>query len=221
MITYIGSKEIALILSEIADKIHENVGYLTELDSQSGDGDHGANLDRGFSQLARNLSGFQGSDVGVLLEMAGTTLISSVGGASGPLFGTAIKNAGRVTKGKTKISTTDCAAMFEAAEAGVVSLGGAKVGDKTMLDSLHAATLAAKEAVGMGEADLVKVFESITLAAESGLEATKAMIARKGRAMYLGSRGLGTYDVGATSVCIILRSTLETLRRLDKTEEVR
>jgi len=216
LLTSLSSDDIALIVRDISNNIHAKVGYLTELDSQLGDGDHGANLDRGFSEVVKKISDSYGNDdVGALLELVGTTLISSVGGASGPIFGTAFRKAGRASKGKSEITISDVVQMFEAAESGVVSLGGAKLGDKTMLDSLHPAVEAARKASQVGETDLVRAFESIVTAAEFGLETTKNLVASKGRAMYLGKRGVGMYDVGAASLCIMLRSSLDTLKRLE------
>jgi phosphoenolpyruvate---glycerone phosphotransferase subunit DhaL len=195
------------------------VDYLTELDSELGDGDHGNSLDRGFSEVRRKLSGFGSTDVGAVLELAGASLVSSMGGAAGPIFGTAFSSAGHAVKGRARVGVAEVAAMFEAAESGVANLGRAKVGDKTVLDALHPAAAAAKEASDRGESDLVRAFESIVAAADSGLETTKALVAKKGRAMYLGERGIGTYDVGAASFCIMLESVLESLRRLDDEKE--
>jgi phosphoenolpyruvate---glycerone phosphotransferase subunit DhaL len=200
---------------EIADRVHSRVDYLTELDSELGDGDHGISLDRGFAEVRRKLSGFGGTDVGAVLELAGASLMSSMGGAAGPIYGTAFSSAGRAVKGKSRVRVAEVAAMFEAAESAVVNLGRAKVGDKTVLDALQPAATAAKEASDGGESDLVRAFESIVAAANSGLETTKALVAKKGRAMYLGERGIGTYDVGAASFCIMLESVLESLHRLD------
>jgi len=191
------------------------VDYLTELDSELGDGDHGVSLDRGFSQVRRGLSGFGIADVGAVLDLAGASLVSSMGGAAGPIFGTAFSSAGQAVRGRSSVGVAEVAAMLEAAESAVVNLGRAKVGDKTVLDALHPAAAAAKEASDEGESDLVKAFESIVAAANSGLETTKALVAKKGRAMYLGERGIGTYDVGAASFCIMLESVLETLRKWD------
>ncbi len=215
MITSIGTKEIEQILLDISSNIHSQISYLTDIDSQIGDGDHGYNIDRGFAQVRKDLSKFEGYDIGSLLALAGSSLISSMGGASGPLFGTAFRKAGNAARGKSLVNLSDIASMFEAAENGVIDIGGSKVGDKTMLDSLHPAALAAKSAADNGETDLVGAFQSIVLAAESGLEKTKSLVATKGRAQYVGERGQGFYDAGAATVCIILRSVLETLRHLD------
>ncbi len=200
----------------IADSVHSSVAYLTELDSQLGDGDHGVSLDRGFAEVRRALSDFNEDDVGGVLELVGASLVSSMGGAAGPLFGTAFSSAGRAIKGKPKVGVAEIAEMFEAAESAVATLGGARVGNKTMLDSLHPAAMAARKAREDGESDLVRAVESIVGGAKSGLETTKTLIAKKGRAMYLGERGLGTYDVGAASFCIMLESGLDYLRQFDK-----
>ena len=214
MITSVDSDGAVTVLLDMAESVRSNVDYLTKLDSQLGDGDHGYNLERGFAQVRASLSGFKGDDVGALLESIGNTLMSSMGGASGPLFGAAFSAAGRAVKGK-EVRVIDVAAMLEAAEREVVSLGAAKVGDKTMLDSLHPAAVAARKASAEGS-DMVAAFASIVAAAESGLESTKGLVAKKGRAMYLGERGVGAYDVGAASVCVILRSALETLKRMNE-----
>ena len=208
---------VAAIL-QIADRVHSKVDYLTGLDSELGDGDHGISLDRGFSEVRRELSAFDGDDVGAVFELTGTSLVSSMGGAAGPIFGTAFSSAGHVVKGRSRVGVADVAAMFEAAESAVVNLGRAKVGDKTVLDALHPAAMAAKEASDVGESDLVKAFESIVAAGNSGLETTKGLVAKKGRAMYLGERGIGIYDVGAASFCIMLESVLEGLHRLAEKE---
>ena len=215
LITSVDSGEMVEAILQIASRVHSNVDYLTELDSQLGDGDHGISLDRGFAEVRRVLLGFSGSDAGAVLELVGESLVSSMGGASGPLIGTAFSDAGKAVRGKSRVGTAEVAAMFEAAESAVANLGGARVGDKTMLDSIHPAAMAAKRAQEEGEKDLAKAFESIVAAANAGLESTKTLVAKKGRASYLGERGIGTYDVGAASICMILQSALDYLRSLD------
>ncbi len=216
MIRIISATDVCLIARDISANIHEKVGYLTELDSQLGDGDHGLNLERGFRQVVERLAPIQESDVGSILEMIGSTLLSSVGGATGPLYGTAFKRAGRSCRGKTEIGISEITQIFEAAEEGIMSIGGAKPGDKTILDALHPASEAARIAARRGERDLVRAFDEMVSAAELGLEGTKSLVAVKGRASYMKERGIGHYDVGAASFCIMLRSTLETLRRINK-----
>lgn len=215
MLSSLDSDDVVFIIQRISGAIHTKAGFLSELDADVGDGDHGTNMDRGFNEVSHRLSGFKDNDIGTILEETGTVLISSVGGASGPLFGTLFRRAGRAVKGKSSISLNDIRTMFESGEKGVMSLGGAKVGDKTMLDVLDPAARAASRAVHGGETDLVKSFESIVSAADSGLESTKSLVATKGRAMYLGDRTRGKYDVGAFSLFVILKSVLETLREID------
>jgi len=215
LIESVDSGEVVEAILQIADRVHSSVNYLTELDSQLGDGDHGTNLDRGFAAVRKELTNAGGTDVGDILELAGASLVSSMGGASGPLFGTAFSSAGLAVKGKSKVGMAEVVAMLEASESAVMRLGGAKVGDKTMLDSLHPATMAARKRLEEGDFDLVRAFESIAAAANSGLDATKGLVAKKGRAMYLGERGLGTPDVGAASVCIMLEAVSDFLRGLE------
>jgi phosphoenolpyruvate---glycerone phosphotransferase subunit DhaL len=203
------------VIRGISVKIQSSLQYLTQLDSLVGDGDHGSNLDRGFSEAVQKLSSFKTNDVGAMLELVGSTLLSSIGGASGPIYGTAFRKAGRVVRGKENIGARDVAQMIQAAEQGIATIGGAKLGDKTILDSIHPASEAALEASTRGEEDLVRLFEVMTAAAESGLEATKYLTAKKGRAMYLGDRSVGIYDVGAASFCLMIRSALESIKQID------
>jgi len=221
LITSVDSGEVIGAILQTADQVHLSVDYLTKLDSQLGDGDHGTNLDRGFAEVRRELTNSNGADVGVILESIGETLVSSMGGASGPLLGAAFSSAGRAVKGKSEVGIVEIVTMFEAAESAVARLGGARVGDKTVLDSLHPAAVAARKMLEQGDPDLVRAFEYIVAAANSGLETTKTLVAKKGRAMYLGDRGLGTPDVGAASFCIILESALAFLRRLNEGKETR
>jgi dihydroxyacetone kinase-like protein len=207
--------DVSFVIQKISTSIHEKLAYLTELDSILGDGDHGSNLDRGFGEVRKRLAGFSNNDIGTLFEITGSTLLASVGGASGPLYGTIFQKAGRVCKGQTEIGIKEVALLLQNAEKGIVTLGGASVGDKTMLDSLHPAAEAAKEA-SEKEYDLVRAFELISSRSEEGLEATKNLVSRKGRASYLGERAKGHYDVGAASFCIIVRSILGSLRELDE-----
>ena len=215
MLSSLKSDNVVLIIRRIADTVHSKASFLSQLDAEVGDGDHGINLDRGFTEVGNRLPRYQDKDIGTILEETGTILISSVGGASGPLFGTLFRRAGKAVNGTSSISLNDIVTMFEAAETGVITLGGAKVGDKTMLDVLDPAAKASKKALDAGELDLVKAFGSIVSAAEVGLESTKSLVASKGRAMYLGERSHGKYDVGAFSLFIILKSVLETLRGIE------
>jgi dihydroxyacetone kinase-like protein len=151
--------------------------------------------------------------VGVILRDTGLILISQTGGTVGPLYGTAFIRAGDVVKGKTAVDVHDIAQMFEAAEQGIMEVGGSKPGEKTMLDAIHPATLEMKKAVQCDKA-LIIAFESCVEAAEAGMKATINMVSKCGRSRYLGERSRGHQDVGATSVYLVLKSALHTLATL-------
>ena len=193
-------------ISFIAERIEDNKDFLTELDREIGDSDHGINMARGFSAVIEKLSP-EDTDVGTVLKKAGMTLLSKVGGASGPLYGTAYMEAGKITAGKTELTPEDMKAVFEAAIAGIQKRGKAVKGEKTMLDAIIPAseTFAKKIADG---ADMVTALDAACQSAQEGVEYTKTIIATKGRASYLGERSIGHQDPGATSATI----TLEAIR---------
>ena len=193
-------------ISLIAERITENKDYLTELDREIGDSDHGINMARGFGAVMEKLTA-EDSDIGAVLKKAGMTLLSKVGGASGPLYGTAYMEAGKITAGKTELTPSDMKAVLEASIAGIQKRGKAVKGEKTMLDALIPAseTFSAKIAEG---ADMVTALDSACDSAREGVEYTKTIIATKGRASYLGERSIGHQDPGATSALI----TLEAIR---------
>ncbi|MBR0247987.1 MAG: dihydroxyacetone kinase subunit L [Synergistaceae bacterium] len=193
-------------ISLIAERITENKDFLTELDREIGDSDHGINMSRGFSAVMEKLSP-EDSDIGATLKKLGMTLLSKVGGASGPLYGTAYMEAGKITAGKTELTPSDMKSVLEVAIAGIQKRGKAVKGEKTMLDALIPAseTFSAKIAEG---ADMVTALDSACEAAREGVEYTKTIIATKGRASYLGERSIGHQDPGATSALI----TLEAIR---------
>ena len=193
-------------ISFIAERIEDNKDFLTELDREIGDSDHGINMARGFSAVIEKLSP-EDTDVGVVLKKTGMTLLSKVGGASGPLYGTAYMEAGKITAGKTELTPEDMKAVFEAAIAGIQKRGKAVKGEKTMLDAIIPAseTFAKKIADG---ADMVTALDAACQSAQEGVEYTKTIIATKGRASYLGERSIGHQDPGATSATI----TLEAIR---------
>jgi dihydroxyacetone kinase-like protein len=180
--------------------------YLTQLDSAIGDGDHGLNMRRGFDSVTKALAG-QGDSLppGRLLIVAGKTLVSTVGGASGPLWGTALRRAGRSLGDLEEFDGEDLARAFEAALDGVVELGAASTGDKTMVDALGPAVDALNHAVE-AERPVAVALTAAAEAAEEGMRATIPMQARKGRASYLGERSVGHQDPGATSTALILRA---------------
>ena len=193
-------------ISLIAERIADNKDFLTELDREIGDSDHGINMSRGFTAVMEKLSPDE-SDIGAVLKKTGMTLLSKVGGASGPLYGTAYMEAGKLTVGKTDITTEDMKSILEAAIAGIQKRGKAVKGEKTMLDSLIPASESFNKKIAEG-ADMVTGLEAACKSAREGVEYTKTIIATKGRASYLGERSIGHQDPGATSALI----TLEAIR---------
>lgn len=192
--------------------VRENRDYLTQLDSAIGDADHGANMDRGFQAVAAKLPTLEDKDIGTILKTSGMTLLSTVGGAGGPLYGTLFMQFGTAGAGKDELSDADVVTMFDAGLKGVVSRGKAEVGDKTMVDALTPAVAALREAVDKGE-PLPTALEAMRAAAEQGMTDTIPLVARKGRASYLGERSAGHQDPGATSSYLLLKTAAETLTR--------
>ena len=193
-------------LMMIGSRIIENKDFLTDLDREIGDADHGVNMARGFHAVAEKVPADL-EDIGAVLKKAGMTLLSTVGGASGPLYGTAYMEAGKVTAGKTALTAEDYKAILEAAIAGIQKRGKAVKGEKTMLDAILPAYDAYCAAIDAGE-DVVPALDKACEAAEAGVEFTKTILATKGRASYLGERSIGHQDPGATSATM----TLEALR---------
>lgn len=206
------NKKILEIIEAIAKKIESEKDFLTQLDNEIGDGDHGINLARGFKSVEEKLPTLADKDIGTILKGVGTQLVSTVGGASGPLYGTAFMKAGNICKGKTEISDEDFVKAFEAAVNGIKMRGKAVEGEKTMLDSLCPAYKAIKGGIGSGK-NLVEALQGGVEAAAKGVEYTKTIIATKGRAAYLGERSLGHQDPGATSSLFMLQATLDVLQR--------
>lgn len=200
-------------LHAFAEDVGERRAELTKLDTAIGDGDHGTNLDRGFTALVALIDGGppEGEDdramAAARLRTAGRTLISTVGGAAGPLYGTALMRAGgAIAAADGAASAIDSTiAALDAAIAGIQSLGKASAGEKTMLDALFPAAEAGRTAVASG-ADAAAVSAAMAEAAESGSIATIPLLATKGRASYLGERSIGHQDPGATSAATLLRA---------------
>jgi dihydroxyacetone kinase-like protein len=184
--------------------------HLTQLDSAIGDADHGVNMQRGFTAVVTALDGYEPTSVGDVLVKTGTTLISSVGGAAGPLYGTFFRTAGKQLTGPTA-DPEQLAAAFAAGLAGVQKLGAAVPGDKTMVDALAPALAAFSAAARDGE-DEAAVADKAAAAAETGMQETTALQARKGRASYLGTRSIGHQDPGATSTALVFRTLAEVLQ---------
>ncbi|WP_329250970.1 dihydroxyacetone kinase subunit DhaL [Actinoallomurus sp. NBC_01490] len=174
---------------------------LTRLDSAIGDGDHGSNLDRGLRAAAEALS--KDLPPGKVLITAGRTLVSKTGGASGPLYGTALRRAGKALGDASEVGAAELGAALRAALEGVQQLGKAEEGDKTMVDALAPAVAAFEAAAGEG---LAAAARAALDAAEKGAEATVPLQARKGRASYLGPRSVGHLDPGAASTVLLFRA---------------
>lgn len=203
-------------LRQLAQVLQEKRDYLTQLDSAIGDADHGINMDRGFKAVMEKLPAQAETDVGSLLKLVGTTLVSTVGGASGPLYGTAFLRAGIAMAGKRELYEADYIVMLEAAVEGIKARGKASQGEKTMLDALIPA-LAAAKAADADHQDLVQITRRASRAAEEGMKATIPLVATKGRASYLGERSIGHQDPGATSSWLILKTLADTCARGGKT----
>ena len=190
-------KEIAVVMSKDKD-------YLSQLDAAIGDADHGVNMDRGFQKVLGKLESFNGQDIGAVFKNTGMTLISSVGGASGPLYGKFFMQMGMALKGKMELNLEDLKEGISKGLDGVKGIGKASLGDKTMVDVWIPVVESLNESVNEQETLEIAAAKMVE-AAETGLKSTINMIARKGRASYLGERSIGHQDPGATSSCSIVK----------------
>jgi dihydroxyacetone kinase-like protein len=197
----------------IANVIGENSAYLTQLDAAIGDADHGANMDRGFKAVMNKVAEMSDKDIGTLFKTVGMTLISTVGGAGGPLYGTFFLQVGTKTAGKMELNLVDWTEALEAALNGVIMRGKAELGDKTMVDALTPAVAALKQSIPDGQS-ISKALELSAQAAKKGMEGTTPLVARKGRASYLGERSAGHQDPGATSSFLILQAAADTWKNI-------
>lgn len=204
---------VRCVIDRIGEAIEKNRQFLTELDSAIGDADHGINMDKGFRAVRLKLESASTEDVGAILKTAGMALVSNVGGAAGPLYGTAFMKAGAVVSGKKEINIQDFVHMLEAAIEGIKMRGKAELGDKTMIDALEPAAEAIRRAVSDGLEPL-DALEKAREAAGLGVDKTKGIEARKGRASYLGPRSIGHQDPGATSSYLILDTIYEAVKEL-------
>jgi dihydroxyacetone kinase-like protein len=192
-----------------AHLIATNREHLTELDAAIGDADHGSNMDRGMKAAVAALDESPQETAGALFTKVGLTLVSTVGGASGPLFGTLFMRMGSSLGTAETVSAGDVAAALRAGLGGVVDRGKAAPGDKTMYDALAPAVDTLEQALGE-EASLATALKVARDAAAAGRDATTPMLARKGRASYLGERSVGHQDPGATSVALLIEAATET-----------
>jgi dihydroxyacetone kinase-like protein len=205
----IGHAAVLAWIRGFAAEIEEHRVELVRLDTAIGDGDHGTNMDRGMHKVLEKLDGLEGEDIGAALKAVGMALVSSVGGAAGPLYGTLFLQMGTATAGAGSLDVGGFADALEAGVKGVQARGKAEPGDKTMVDALLPALAALRDAQARGDVGVPDAAAQAAAAAEEGMKATIPMEARKGRASYLGPRSVGHQDPGATSSWLLLRSAGE------------
>ena len=203
--------QIVRWLEKTAAVLNENRSYLTDLDSAIGDADHGTNMDRGFKKVMEKLPTVSDKDIGNILKTTGMTLISSVGGASGPLYGTFFMRSCMAMAAKEELSDEDLFKLLQAGVEGILQRGRPNLEDKTMYDAWAPALEAMQNALSAGEGT-VAVLETAVAACEQGMKNTIPLQARKGRASYLGERSIGHQDPGATSSYLMLNALLETVK---------
>lgn len=197
-------------LSRFTQLVTENRSYLTELDSAIGDADHGSNMARGMAAVMEKTAAAPSSAVDELFKLVGMTLVTSVGGASGPLYGTFFLRFGTTAGAVTELDSAGLAAALRAGLGGIVARGKAELGDKTMFDAMSPAVDAFDAETAAG-ADLAAGAAGAAAAAAAGRDATEPLVARKGRASYLGDRSAGHLDPGATSTAFLFQSLAEAL----------
>lgn len=197
-------------LENTASVMSENKDYLTQLDSPIGDADHGINMNRGFRKVLEKLPTVEDKDIGNILKTTGMTLISSVGGASGPLYGTFFMRGGMAVDSKEELTDEDLTAMLQSGVDGVIQRGRAQPGDKTMVDAWLPAMKALRESLD-ADHDLPVALQKAVDAAEQGMKDTIPLQAKKGRASYVGERSIGHQDPGATSSYLMLKALLDAI----------
>ncbi|MBC8161740.1 MAG: dihydroxyacetone kinase subunit L [Roseiflexaceae bacterium] len=209
----IAADTVIRFIEGVAARLKQHRDELTQLDSAIGDADHGANLDRGFTAVLAKLPSVADKDIGTILKTTGMTLVSTVGGASGPLYGTAYMRAGTALVDRFEMNEHDLVLALEAALEGIQARGKAKRGEKTMIDAIAPGIDALKAALAAGS----EPREAIRLglaAVEGGVQDTIPLLATKGRASYLGERSIGHQDPGATSALFMAQVLVETLDTL-------
>jgi len=192
-------------LDAMCDTIENEKEYLSELDGAIGDGDHGVNMAKCFREVKKKLAETSAEDVGTLFKDVGMVVMNSVGGAMGALYGTFFLKLSQSSAGKSEVSLSDLAGMLQTGEQGILDIGKANPGDKTLIDTLSPAVRAIEAAEKEGK-PLVEALADFEQAAKQGMESTRDMLAKMGRASRLGERTIGHQDAGATSCYFILRS---------------
>jgi phosphoenolpyruvate---glycerone phosphotransferase subunit DhaL len=206
----LSQSQILQWLQAYVTEIEQNKAYLTELDAAIGDADHGINMDRGFKKVSTQLPNLAEKDIGEILKTVSMILISSIGGASGPLYGTWFLRASTAVSLKQELTEKDVLALLQAGLDGVLQRGKAQLGDKTIVDVLSPAVVAFREALEANKGTLEAMQEAVA-AAQNGLLQTIPMQAKKGRASYLGERSIGHQDPGGTSAYLMLKTLLGVL----------
>ncbi len=199
------------IVERLVEVIHENRAYLSEIDGKIGDGDHGINMDKGFQLAASRME--DGMSMSDALRLLGRTLVMEIGGSMGPLYGQMFKAMAKASKEAESVDAEVVHAMLEAACGAIRELGEAKVGDKTLVDTLDPATGAMREAVEAGK-ELDAALDAMVEAAEAGWKSTEDLVAKIGRSARLGERSRGVLDAGATSCFFMLRAMAEEMKEL-------
>ncbi|NFG22372.1 dihydroxyacetone kinase subunit L [Clostridium botulinum] len=205
-------KEVKDILVKVEKVIEENKLYLSELDAAIGDGDHGLNMNKGFKAVVEKIKDLPEDDLGNIFKNSGMALVSNVGGASGPLYGTAFMKAAMVVNKKSEMDINDFVKVLEEALGGIKMRGKGQQGEKTMIDTLSPAIEAGNKSIGENKS-VKEVLLEIKEAAKNGMEHTKEIVATKGRASYVGERSIGHIDAGATSMYLILNTIVEELTK--------
>jgi dihydroxyacetone kinase-like protein len=200
------------IVEALIEMIHENRAYLSEIDGAIGDGDHGINMDKGFSIAKKRLEG-QELGFSESCKVLGNVLVEEIGGSMGPLYGMFFKRMARVTKGKEEIDAATLEEMLESVYEGITTIGNAKVGDKTLIDTLVASIEEVKKA-RLEEKSFVEVVEAMEAGAKRGWQSTKDLVAKVGRASRLGERSRGVLDAGATSCYLMLQTMSNKMKEL-------
>ncbi|MEG0068419.1 dihydroxyacetone kinase subunit DhaL [Cetobacterium sp.] len=201
--------QILEIVEKVADVINQEKDYLSELDRVIGDSDHGVNLSRGFQKLIEEKDGLKNLNYSDFFNRIAMVLISNVGGASGAIYGTGLMKVAQSLKGKENLDLDTVIIASDAMVAGIKMRGKAEAGEKTMLDTIIPSVEALKQ---NKDKDLSVILENVELAAKTGMESTKDMLATKGRASYLGERSIGHIDPGAMSSYLIIKTICENLK---------
>ena len=207
----VSKEQILQWLCNVAVVLTANKTLLTDLDAAIGDGDHGANISRGFTQVVVKMPATATQDLGAIFKATGMTLMSAAGGASGMLYGNFFMRAAVVAAGKESLTPDDLVQVLSAGVDGIVQRGRAVVGDKTMIDGWMPAVAAIKAALEAGQ-ELPSALNAGAAAAEAGMLSTIPLQAKKGRASYLGERSVGHQDPGATSSYLILRALADEVK---------